>query len=563
MASAQSHCRSMTQYVQLFFTLLIGNATLVSFTVVTGENIAFYTPTGSYSHRVSMWPLVEKLVANGHHITFISAYPPKNPLPNVTEIIPEQMAKHANDYMQGGDLDITRRISGTLEPCYDHGPRLGLDTCEKFLDDPVVKKWLETDPKIDLFIVDWFVSECILGLAYKQKAPFILYAPTVMVSIFYETFGFLPDSAGIPDFEHHFTPPMSFLERANNAMQPLIYLYKMGIYYDELGKMIREKLDIPDMPPLQDIVRNASLMMWSESVIEGYAHSLPPNWITVGGMHCKEKTDPLPKDLEQIVQKGKDGFIYISFGSAVVPGNLPQGHRDAFFNAIKAFPNIQFLWKWTGIMPQEAIPSNLYIGNWFPQQFFKNFKSQILNFLLYCTTAHKNILAFVTQAGRPSTQEAIFHGVPVIVVPVFEDQDYTAERIRDMGGGIKVEIATITKEEFEGAIREITTDPKFKSTMKRLSTIFRDRPMKPADLAFYWTEYVLRHKGNLDHFRTSSYHLTWYQRRLLDVWAAIIGAFFVLSTILLIFIACCLKSIFKSNNGTSKNVKGLAKKKRQ
>lgn len=69
-------------------------------------------------------------------------------------------------------------------------------------------------------------------------------------------------------------------------------------------------------------------------------------------------------------------------------------------------------------------------------------------------------MTFVTQAGRPSTQEAIFHGVPIISLPVFEDQDYTADRVRDMGGGIVLEIATITKEQFKGAIEDITTDQK-------------------------------------------------------------------------------------------------------
>ncbi len=75
-------------------------------------------------------------------------------------------------------------------------------------------------------------------------------------------------------------------------------------------------------------------------------------------------------------------------------------------------------------------------------------------------SAHKRILTFVTQAGRPSTQEAIFHGVPIIALPVFEDQDYTADRVRDMGGGLVLEIATITKEGFQGAIKDIITNPK-------------------------------------------------------------------------------------------------------
>lgn len=275
---------------------ILGTLLLVSshMSVVGGANIAFFHPTGTYSHRVSVWPLVEKLVANGHHITFISAYPPKDPLPNVTEIIPESMAQYINDYLQGGDLDISRRVNGEMEHCYDNAPGMGILSCEKFLDDPSIKAWLKTEPKFDLFVVDWFLSECILGMVYKAKAPFIFYAPSVMVAIFYETFGFLPDSAGVPDFEYHFTPPMNLWQRAINAIQPIIWKYKMNAYYDKIGELIREKMDLPDLPPLVDIVRNASLMLWSESFVEGYAHTLPPNWITVWGMHCKEKPDPLP-----------------------------------------------------------------------------------------------------------------------------------------------------------------------------------------------------------------------------------------------------------------------------
>lgn len=364
--TAKMHMQQQFKFTLLLPLLFLANVSF--FTDVKAANIVFFSPTGSYSHRVSVWPLVRKLVENGHHITFISAYPPKDPLPNVTELVPEAMAKSANDFMQGGELDVTHRISGSMEACYDHVPQLGIDTCKMFLDDPEVQVWLKTDPKIDLFVVDWFVSDCILGLAYKMDAPFIFYSPTVMVGYLYETFGFIPDTAGVPDFERHFTPPLTFLERMNNELQPLIWKYKMAPYFDELSKLVREKLDIPNMPPLEDIVRNASLLLWSESVIEGYPHTLPPNWITVGGMHCKENPEPLPNDLEKIVQKGKDGFIYISFGSAVVPGNLPERYIDAFFNAVKELPQIQFLWKWTGAMPKQKVPDNLYIGKWFPQQ---------------------------------------------------------------------------------------------------------------------------------------------------------------------------------------------------
>lgn len=51
--------------------------------------------------------------------------------------------------------------------------------------------------------------------------------------------------------------------------------------------------------------------------------------------------------------------------------------------------------------------------------------------------------------------------------------------------------------------------------MKKLSEIFRDRPMSPRETVVFWTEYVLRHGGG--HLRPASTQLYWYQLALLDV----------------------------------------------
>lgn len=82
--------------------------------------------------------------------------------------------------------------------------------------------------------------------------------------------------------------------------------------------------------------------------------------------------------------------------------------------------------------------------------------------------------------------------------------------------------------------------------------------MHPADTALWWTEYVLRHK-NLDHLRSPAYHLTWYQRRLLDVWAIfIVGALLILGIILYIIIRC-LRLLFRDKPAKNKSVNGLKK----
>lgn len=97
-----------------------------------------------------------------------------------------------------------------------------------------------------------------------------------------------------------------------------------------------------------------------------------------------------------------DGFIYISFGTIARAGSLPVSYRQMFINAIEAFPKLKFVWRWDGPHP-ETYPKNLFLTEWVDQQ-------DLL--------ADKRIRGFMTQSGRPSSQEALFNEVPIITLPV-------------------------------------------------------------------------------------------------------------------------------------------------
>ncbi|ODM95813.1 UDP-glucuronosyltransferase 1-3 [Orchesella cincta] len=418
------------------------------------ENILFFHPVSTYSHRISVWPLVQRLVAKGHQITFISPYPNKTPLANVTDLVPEPMSSFVHQYIH-----------------------------------------------------DWFMSDCALGLAYKFKAKTMYYAASCLTPLYYELYGIVPDTASIPEFEYHYRSPMSFYERFVTTIQPLVWTYKMSTSHDAITEIIREKLNVPEMPNIRKLAENTSLILLAEYVIDGYPQPLTPNIISVGGMHCQAKINPLPKNLAEFIKGSPEGFVYISLGSGVNVNNLPEKFQDVFFNSIKQMPHIQFIWKWTG-NKRTDLPKNLHIGEWFPQQ-------DILG--------HPKLLAFMTQGGRPSIQESICHGAPVIGLPVFADQDLNTQRLENLGGAIVLQFDSLTETTFQNAITEMTSSKKYKTRMTQLSKLYHDRPVKPIDLALYWTEYVLRNE-NTDHLRSMSRNLTWYQRRLLDVWGTIIVA---------------------------------------
>ena len=71
----------------------------------------------------------------------------------------------------------------------------------------------------------------------------------------------------------------------------------------------------------------------------------------------------------------------------------------------------------------------------------------------------------------------------------------------------------------------------YKENIMRLSSLHKDRPIEPMDLAVFWVEFVMRHKGAL-HLRPAAHDLTWYQYHSVDVigflLAIVLGVVFIM-----------------------------------
>ena len=64
----------------------------------------------------------------------------------------------------------------------------------------------------------------------------------------------------------------------------------------------------------------------------------------------------------------------------------------------------------------------------------------------------------MTHGGLLSTQEAMYHSVPMIDLPVFGDQELNALQAQRMGIAIYVEILGLTETVLENAIRTMLND---------------------------------------------------------------------------------------------------------
>lgn len=64
----------------------------------------------------------------------------------------------------------------------------------------------------------------------------------------------------------------------------------------------------------------------------------------------------------------------------------------------------------------------------------------------------------IYHGGMNGIYEAIYHGVPMVLLPLFADQFFTSSRVQDKGMGIMLDVSRVTEESFQAAIDTVLHD---------------------------------------------------------------------------------------------------------
>lgn len=119
--------------------------------------------------------------------------------------------------------------------------------------------------------------------------------------------------------------------------------------------------------------------------------------------------------------------------------------------------------------------------------------------------------------------ETVYHGVPIVSLPVFCDHDSNAAKAENDGYALKLDLSTLTAESLLWAIKKVIYDPKFRDEVKRRQFLLRDQKDTPLEKAVYWTEYTLRHRG-AKHLQSPARNLGVIEYYLVDVIALLLVA---------------------------------------
>ncbi|XP_035247533.1 UDP-glucuronosyltransferase 2A1-like isoform X1 [Anguilla anguilla] len=319
----------------------------------------------------------------------------------------------------------------------------------------------------------------------------------------------------VPSSGMLYTDEMDFSQRLKNS---LFYFYQ-DILFHIFGTMWDTFFTEMTGKPTSfcEVIGKADIWLIRTYWDFEYPRPFLPNFKFVGGLHCKP-AKPLPEDMEEFVQtSGEDGVVVFSLGSMVK--NLTKERRNTIASALGQVPQ-KVLWRYSGEKPDTLAP-NTRVYDWIPQ-----------NDLL----GHPKTKVFITHGGTNGIYEGIYHGVPMVGIPLFGDQSGNMLHMKTKGAAVILDFNHFQAQDLVDAVNTVVKDPSYKESAMRLSRIHHDQPMKPLDRAVFWIEFVMRNKG-AKHLRVQSHNLSWYQYHCLDVLAALLAT--VVLVTLIIFKSCC------------------------
>ncbi|XP_047465328.1 UDP-glucuronosyltransferase 2C1-like [Mugil cephalus] len=489
--------------------LLAVGFTLLTSPGVQGGKILVFPVDGS--HWVNMNLLIQRLHAKGHEITVVrtatSWYVKESATHyrSITVTLPEAINIEEQDFFvkflakmleirkEGASLmafvNFYWEMLSALSDIHQQASKLVVEMFEN-------KTLMQSirDMQFDVVLLDPGIPVGVL-VAHELKLPTIFNVRWITSGEGHFVVAPSPSSY-VPTSGCTVSDKMTFAERVKNT---LYYFLNTGIdklivcpHYDRLV----ERYFGPDVK-FYHLLQGADLWLMRVDFVFEFPRPTMPNIVYIGGFQCKP-SQPLSSELEEFVQSsGEHGFILMSLGTLVE--GLPKDITSEIAAAFAQIPQ-KVIWRHAGERP-DNLGNNTLLVKWMPQ-----------NDLL----GHPKVKAFVAHGGTNGIYESIYHGVPMVGIPLLFDQPENILRMEARGAAKMVDATEITRQNFLETLQEVLHNPSYRNNMKRLSALHRDKPMHPLDSAIFWIEFVMRHKGAA-HLRTESYKMPWYAYYSVDV----------------------------------------------
>ncbi|KAI7815543.1 UDP-glucuronosyltransferase [Rhyzopertha dominica] len=393
---------------------------LASVNKCDGYNILGIFPMQGKSHFAMFEPLMEELARRGHSVDVVSHFPQNTPIPGYNDLsIKGTLPSFINNVSMELFRDTTQFdvLMLTLSES-------GVELCETLFNTKVLQDLKHTKKKYDVLITEIFSTDCMLGFAHHFGIPSIAMTTSVNLPWGGDRFGNPDNPSYIPNYFVPYNGKMTLYERIINTLALIGTKLTYEIVSNWGCNELARKFFGPDLPHLNDLAYNMSLLLVNSHFSLHQARPTVPNFVEVAGLHIRDPK-PLPERIGKIVEKDSKGIIYLSMGSMLLTETIDEDKLQGLFDAFKEL-QYKVLWKATreNFSKNLTIPENIHFEPWLPQ----------LDIL-----CHPKVKLFVTHGGLMGTQEAVYCGVPTIGIPIFADQMNNVRNCEAKGLSIEIQ----------------------------------------------------------------------------------------------------------------------------
>ncbi|KAL3471496.1 hypothetical protein BJX99DRAFT_237386 [Aspergillus californicus] len=392
-------------------------------------------------------------------------------------------------------------------------------------------KALVSDPenRPDFMIADLLADACV-DVMHEFNIPIAVHYPQMPIQMVPRKY--IPGMPGA-QLKHLSSEHASLWDRLREEFHVFQLLFAMKDYILSQRRMRREMGLGPRRPPQKP---DYLVLVNSFFGLE-VPKDLPPLMVPIGPVLAESYSSiDTSLDIELFLQS-HERVIYVAFGSHV---ELPVWRVRLLVagldNALKSGVIDGVVWAWkdrkSTIEELEADDNNGFhddldytavlnnrddrfqIVGWAPQR-------AILD--------HPSVCLYLSHCGASSTMEAVYHGVPVVAMPVYGDQLANGKRLEAAGVGINMDRNAFTPQELAQNIWTIVSDEKgiFARNvlrMQRIATansrrkhVAADRieeVMYDAELRFTNDKELLRPM----HLQTPDSRMSWIRASNLDMY---------------------------------------------
>ena len=483
-----------------------------------------FIPAGNLSQFIEMSGLGRALIQRGHEVHVL--FSKEETLPDRARGIGYKVLNHKGPFSMPNAVEQDLIFAFGTAPWkallqgknpLKGGRELFTNNCRGIAEDEELKEKLRAE-KYDFAVVNYLYGCGYLIVKYLQinyastLTMFDVMAPrwSIIPSIHRGSLELLPRLIGLRVGTEY-----RFIDRLVRFFVAYISSYMMGFVQNMVSELESE-FNTTQSP--SEIASNSGLFLLNyESLLTGDPLPEQGNLLVLGGLGT-EPAQPIKNGMiKSFADNATKGLIVFTMGSFI--SALPEDRVLKIFTAMEHLKQRLIMRLHPDITSKvksiRAIPENVMLMDWLPQ-----------NDLL----GHKNTVLFIGHCGNNGRIEALYHGVPMLAMPVVGDQWANAQLNVQNGYGLLLKHYEFSADDFKNTVLELIHNETYRKTAKRAAAIFHSR-RPPAERAADAIEHAI--EFGTDHLRPhGAYSLSFWQIYMVDIF------FFFYTFVLLSIVGC-------------------------